>query len=187
MKKPIGGPSCGNMPNQARRPCGAFSVASSAAPPHSPPSPTPWPKRSRHRSHGASDAGRGIAGQDADQRRRQAHDQHRRHQRRLAADAVAEMAEQERADRPRQEGDAEGQKGVQAPGLRGADWGRTSGRTPAPRRCRRCRNHRIRSPCRSGSPARCGRRRRARPCRPLLGTLSCPVFHPRGPIGRPTI
>ena len=50
MKKPIGGPSCGNMPNQARSPVGAFSTASSAAPPHSPPSPTPWPKRSSTRA-----------------------------------------------------------------------------------------------------------------------------------------
>ena len=67
---------------------------------------------------GRERAGRGIAGQDADQGRRQAHDHHRRHQRRLAADAVAEMAEQERADRPRQEGDAEGQEGVERLGLR---------------------------------------------------------------------
>jgi len=41
------------MPNQARRPSGAFSVAISAAPPHSPPSPAPCRKRSAARSHGA--------------------------------------------------------------------------------------------------------------------------------------
>ncbi|MNN29769.1 hypothetical protein D3C81_1433860 [compost metagenome] len=44
-RKPMDGPSCGNMPNQARLPFGAFSVASNAAPPHSPPNPRPWPKR----------------------------------------------------------------------------------------------------------------------------------------------
>src|SRR3546814_4573895 len=35
--KPSGAPSWGNMPYQARLPGGAFSVASSTAPPHSPP------------------------------------------------------------------------------------------------------------------------------------------------------
>ena len=38
--------------------------------------------------------------------------------RRLAPDPVAEMAEQERADRPGEEGDAEGQIGVECLGLR---------------------------------------------------------------------
>jgi hypothetical protein len=52
-RKPIDGPSCGNMPNQPRLPAGAFSVASSAAPPHSPPSPMPWPKRNTHKRIGA--------------------------------------------------------------------------------------------------------------------------------------
>ncbi len=51
-KKPIGAPSCGNMPYQFCLPGGAFSVASSTAPPHSPPRPKPWPKR-----HSASNAG----------------------------------------------------------------------------------------------------------------------------------
>ncbi|MNH24531.1 hypothetical protein D3C79_844700 [compost metagenome] len=52
-RKPIEGPNCGNMPNQARLPLGAFSVASSAAPPHSPPKPRPWPKRSTQSRIGA--------------------------------------------------------------------------------------------------------------------------------------
>ena len=37
--KPIGAPSCGNMPYQFCLPGGAFSVASSTAPPHSPTEP----------------------------------------------------------------------------------------------------------------------------------------------------
>ncbi|MNI46893.1 hypothetical protein D3C73_1013810 [compost metagenome] len=41
------------MPNQAFLPGGAFSVASSTAPPHSPPRPSPWPKRHRASSKGA--------------------------------------------------------------------------------------------------------------------------------------
>jgi hypothetical protein len=53
-KKPSGAPSCGNMPYQARLPGGAFSVASSTAPPHSPPRPRPWPKRHSASSSGAS-------------------------------------------------------------------------------------------------------------------------------------
>ena len=54
MRKPIGGPSCGNMPYQARFPCGAFSTAISAAPPHSPPSPTPCRKRRSASASGAN-------------------------------------------------------------------------------------------------------------------------------------
>ena len=42
-KNPKGAPSCGNMPYQPCFPGGAFSVASSTAPPHSPPSPKPCP------------------------------------------------------------------------------------------------------------------------------------------------
>ena len=53
-KKPTGAPSCGNMPYHARLPGGAFSIASSTAPPHSPPSPRPWPKRQSASSSGAA-------------------------------------------------------------------------------------------------------------------------------------
>src|SRR5256886_12960951 len=53
-RKPIGAPSCGNMPYHARLPGGAFSTASSTAPPHSPPSPSPWPKRQIASSNGAA-------------------------------------------------------------------------------------------------------------------------------------
>jgi hypothetical protein len=50
---PIGAPSCGNIPNHARLPGGAFSVASSTAPPHSPPSPNPCPSRHAAKRIGA--------------------------------------------------------------------------------------------------------------------------------------
>src|SRR5574340_40184 len=53
------------MPNQPRLPSGAYSAASNAAPPHSPPRPIPWPKRSRHSSAGGADghlAGDGAEG-----------------------------------------------------------------------------------------------------------------------------
>ena len=53
-RNPIGAPSCGNMPYQARLPGGAFSTASSTAPPHSPPRPSPWPKRQIASSSGAA-------------------------------------------------------------------------------------------------------------------------------------
>ena len=39
------GPSCGYIVNRPRRPAGAYSAASSAAPPHSPPTARPWAKR----------------------------------------------------------------------------------------------------------------------------------------------
>ena len=53
MNRPMGAPNWGKVPNQARLPSGAFSVATNAAPPHSPPKPKPWPKRNRHSSSGA--------------------------------------------------------------------------------------------------------------------------------------
>ena len=53
-KNPSGAPNCGNMPYQARFPGGAFSIASSTAPPHSPPSPIPCPNRHSASSSGAA-------------------------------------------------------------------------------------------------------------------------------------
>ena len=44
------------MPYHARFPGGAFSMASSTAPPHSPPSPSPWPKRQSASRSGAANA-----------------------------------------------------------------------------------------------------------------------------------
>ena len=57
---PIGAPSCGKVPYRARLPGGAFSVASSAAPDHSPPRPMPWQKRSSTRIAGARRENPGV-------------------------------------------------------------------------------------------------------------------------------
>ena len=43
--KPSGAPNCGKVPYQPRLPSGAFSTATNAAPPHSPPKPIPCPIR----------------------------------------------------------------------------------------------------------------------------------------------
>src|SRR6187549_753357 len=51
---PSGAPSWGNMPYQARRPGGAFSIARRTAPPHSPPRPRPWPNRHAASNRGAA-------------------------------------------------------------------------------------------------------------------------------------
>jgi len=53
-KNPSGAPNCGNIPNHARLPGGACSVASSTAPPHSPPRPSPCPRRHRASRKGAA-------------------------------------------------------------------------------------------------------------------------------------
>ncbi len=45
MMKPSGAPSCGKVPYRARLPLGAFSVATRAAPLHSPPSAKPCASR----------------------------------------------------------------------------------------------------------------------------------------------
>lgn len=52
-KKPNGAPSCGHIAAQARLPGAAVSVASSAAPDHSPPRPRPCAKRISASSAGA--------------------------------------------------------------------------------------------------------------------------------------
>ena len=49
----MGAPSWGHMAAQARLPSLAVSVASSAAPDHSPPRPSPWQKRIRVSMAGA--------------------------------------------------------------------------------------------------------------------------------------
>ena len=61
------------------------------------------------REHARARVGR----QRADQRRRQPHGQHGGDERRFAADAIAKMAEQERAHGSRKEGEAERQIGVE--------------------------------------------------------------------------
>ena len=54
IRKPIGAPSCGHIAAQARFPGRAVSVASNAAPLHSPPNASPWVKRNTASSAGAS-------------------------------------------------------------------------------------------------------------------------------------
>ncbi len=97
------------------------------------------------------DADRGVGRQQADRDGRQAHRQQRRDERRLAPDAVAEVAEQRRADGPREERERERRERLQRRGRRDRRPGRTAAGTRAPRPCRRCRNRRTRSSCRSSS------------------------------------
>ncbi|EFQ61478.1 hypothetical protein PFWH6_4780 [Pseudomonas fluorescens WH6] len=63
-----------------------------------------------------------IAGQQADQRGAHAHQQQRSHQCGFATDAVPEVAEQRRAQRPGDKGDAEGQERRQHLRRAGALW-----------------------------------------------------------------
>ena len=104
---PIGAPSCGNMPYHARWPGGAFSVASKHR-------SAPFATETKTLSESANrqqqrrgDAERFICRQDADQHGRHAHRQQRGNERGLAADAIAEVAEHDGPDRPRDERDRE--------------------------------------------------------------------------------
>ena len=63
--------------------------------------------------HCAPDADRRVGRHKRDQEGRNAHAQQRRDQRRLAADAIAVMAEDRRADRPADEADEIGAEGQQ--------------------------------------------------------------------------
>ncbi len=53
VSSPAGTPIWTKAPNRPRRPFGAYSVDISTAPPHSPPTPSPWTRRSTTSSTGA--------------------------------------------------------------------------------------------------------------------------------------
>ena len=99
----------------ARLFAGAFSVASRAAPLHSPPRARPWAEAHDHQQR------RGPEFPARDERRRQAadqeggdtHGQQRRHQGALAAELVTEVAEDDRPERTGDERDAEHGEGAQ--------------------------------------------------------------------------
>ena len=140
------------MPKRARQPGGAFSTASSAAPPHSPPSPKPWPKRSTHSSSGAIQPTICIGRQERDQR---------------SSTAPISSSEATSVDlRPirspkwpnttpppaarRRRPKRRIRRSSCAAGDRSP--GRTAARTPAPPRSRRYRNRRTRLPSPRSSP-----------------------------------
>ena len=148
--KPIGAPSCGNMPYHARRPGGAFSIASSTAPPHSPPSPSPGrsgraraararARRSSRRSAASRSRPSRCPSSAAPRRASLCGRRDRRSGRRAPTrsagrqNAIAKVASD---------------CSVAPVGFRA---GRTAAGRPAPRRWRRCRSRRTRSSCRSGS------------------------------------
>ena len=115
---PAATPACGQLAQKPRRAASPCSAAISTAPPHSPPTAKPWTRRSRISSERRPDADLGIGRQQADQHRRHAHQDQAQHQQPLAADPVAEMAEDDAADRPRDEAERIGGEGEQGAGQR---------------------------------------------------------------------
>ena len=99
---------------------GAFSTTIRTAPPHSPPRPMPCSRRSSTRRMGAAMPIWLVGRQAADQEGADAHDDDGQRQHLLAADLVAEMAEDGRAERAREEADRVG--------ARRPRWCRPSGR-----------------------------------------------------------
>ena len=100
-------PGCAMRPRRRGLP---HSMDSVTEPPHSPPTPMPCSRRRTTSSVGRPEADRGVGRQHADQDAGDAHQQQRRDQRRLAADPVAPVAEDRRADRPRGEADGVGRE-----------------------------------------------------------------------------
>jgi len=88
---PTGGPSCGEWGGAAEA----------------------LPEAQQAEQGGSYPADHRVAGQNADQRGGNAHHQERGDQGCLAPDAIAEVPEQQRAKRTRDEGDAESEEGVQ--------------------------------------------------------------------------
>ena len=63
--------------------------------------------------HGGDHPDRGVGRQEADQHRRYPHGQQRGNEGGFAAHAIAEVAEQRRADRTREEGECKGRERLQ--------------------------------------------------------------------------
>src|SRR5476649_1185687 len=92
---PAGAPACGSAPKSTRRAFGACSTAISTAPPHSPPRAKPCSSRKVTRIAAAQRPIVLYAG--ADEHRRNSHEEQTDHKRRLASEAVAEVAEHDAA------------------------------------------------------------------------------------------
>nr|WP_308238146.1 hypothetical protein [Phenylobacterium sp. J367] len=99
------------MPNRARQPGGAFSTASSAAPAPLAAQAEALAEAQDAEQERREPAGHLVGRQEGDGDRRAAHKEQAGHERRLPADAVAEVAEEGRADRPGEEGEREGAVG----------------------------------------------------------------------------
>ncbi len=104
---PSGAPACAKLVKNPRRFFGAHSLAISTDPLHSPPTARPCIARknvSRTALHEPIDA---IRRHEAHRHRRNPHRHHRDDEQRFPADAVAEVAEERRAERTRHEADEE--------------------------------------------------------------------------------
>ena len=102
---------CAKLPKNPRRSAGAYSTASSTAPPYSPPTPMPCSTRSvtsrtgAHQPIASYDGSSPIAAVPTPMITQ------REQQHLLAPDPVTEVPEDEPADRPGQEADGEGAEG----------------------------------------------------------------------------
>lgn len=104
-----------------------------------------------HQQDRREDTGRVIGGQQADAERGDAHDEQRPHHHRLAAHPVAEVAEQQAAQRARDEPGRVGGERREHTAERSTTPGRTTGRTPARTPSRTDRSRTTRWRCRSCS------------------------------------
>ena len=149
---PQGTPNCGHEATSPRWPwVRDHSIASSTEPPHSPPTPMPWSARSTVRITAPQMPIERVGRHEGDEEGRDAHAQQRGDQRRLAADAIAVMAEDRGADRPRDEADEIGAEGEQRRRPAGPGWGSRACRKPGPPPCRKERSRTTRSWCRSST------------------------------------
>ena len=113
MRKPIGGPSCGKHAVPGALSLGrVFDCDQRRSTPFAA-KPNPLHETQSSKRQRRENARACVGRQRADQRRRQSHGQHGCDQRRFASDAIAEIAEQKRADGPREKGEAECQIGVE--------------------------------------------------------------------------
>jgi hypothetical protein len=78
----------------------------------------PLAKPTQRQKHRGQETDRAVGRQQTDQDGRDPHGQQRRHQRCLAPDPIAEVAEQRRPDRPREERQREGRERLQGRGGR---------------------------------------------------------------------
>ena len=111
--RPIGTPTCGQLALRPRRRSSPDSSVIRTAPPHSPPRPSPWTKRSATSSDRRPHPDRRVGRHQADRERREAHQQQGDDQDVLAAELVAVVAEDDAAEGAGDEAHGVGREGQQ--------------------------------------------------------------------------
>ena len=145
---PTGTAACGQLAQKARLRFGLCSATSRTAPPHSPPTAKPCRNRNTTSNTGAQIADLAVRRQAAHQERDGTDQQQAELQQLLAPVLVAEVPEDDAAERTRQESDAVGQERREDGAVSLSPCAKNTLLKTSVARCRRGRTRTTRRPCR---------------------------------------